>query len=36
MNKIKHEGIGTCTRIEISQDGDNTDHKVKWFLKVHK
>ena len=36
MNKIKHEGIGTCTRIEISQDADNADQKVKCFLKGHK
>ena len=35
-NKIEHEGIGTCPRFEISQDVDNTDQKVKWFLKVHK
>ena len=31
-----NEGIGTCARIEISQDADSTDQKVKWFLKVHK
>ena len=36
MNKIEHEGIGTCARIEISKDADNADRKVKWFLKVHK
>ena len=36
MNKIEHEGMGTCARIDISQDADNTDQKVKWFLKVHK
>ena len=36
MNKIEHEGIGTCGRIEISQDADNTDQKVKWCLKVRK
>ena len=35
MNKIKYEGIGTCARIELSQDADNADQKVKWFLKVH-
>ena len=34
MNKIEYEGIGTCARIEISQDADNADQKVKWFLKV--
>ena len=36
MNKIEHEGIGTCARIEINQAADNEDQKVKWFLKVHK
>ena len=36
MNKIEHEGIGTCASIEISQDADNADQKVKWFLKVPK
>ena len=36
MNKIQYEGIGTCARIEKSQDANNTDQKVKWFLKVHK
>ena len=36
MDKIEHEGMGTCARIEISQDADNADQKVKWFLKVHK
>ena len=35
-NKIEHEGIGACARIEISQDADNADQKVKCFLKVHK
>ena len=35
MNKIEYEGIGTCARIEISQDAHNADQKVKWFLKVH-
>ena len=34
--KIEHEEIGTCARIEISQDADNTDQNVEWFLKVHK
>ena len=34
--KIEHEGMGTCARIEINQDADNADEKVKWFLKVHK
>ena len=29
MDKIEHEGIGTCTKIEISQDTDNADQKVK-------
>ena len=33
---IGHEEIGTCPGTEISQDVDNTDQKVKWFLKVHK
>ena len=36
MNKIEHERIGTCARIEIIQDADNADQKVKWFRKVHK
>ena len=36
MNKIEYEGIGTCARVEISQDADNADQKVKWFLKVYK
>ena len=36
MNKIEHKGKGTCARIEISQDPDNADLKVKSFLKVHK
>ena len=36
MNKIENEGIGICARIEMSQDADNADQKVKWFLKVHK
>ena len=36
MNKIEYEGIGTCVRIQISQDADNADQTVKWFLKVHK
>ena len=26
--------MGTYARIELSQDADNGDHKVKWFLKV--
>ena len=29
------KGIVTCVRIEIVQDTDNTDRKVKWFLKFH-
>ena len=29
MNKIEHEGIGTCARIEINKDADNADQKVK-------
>ena len=36
MNKIEYEGIGTCARVEISQDADNADQKVKWFLKFYK
>ena len=36
IDKIEHEGIGTCARIEINQDADNADQRVKWFLKVHK
>ena len=35
-NKIEHEGMGTYTRIELSQDADNGGSKVKWCLKVHK
>ena len=30
IDKIEHEGT------EISQDADNADQKVKWFLKVDK
>ena len=29
MNKTEYEGIGTYARIEISQDADNADQKVK-------
>ena len=38
INKIEHEGLGTCARIKISQDADNAcaEQKVKRFLKVHK
>ena len=36
MNKIEHKGIGTYARTEISQEADNADQKVNWFLKVHK
>ena len=36
IDKIEHEETATCARIEINQDADNTDQKVKWFLKVHK
>ena len=36
INKIEHEGIITYARIEISQDADNGDQKVKSFLKVDK
>ena len=36
IDKIEHEGMGNCVRIEISQDTDDADQKVKWFLKVHK
>ena len=36
INKIEHEGMGTCGRIEVSQEAENADQKVKWFLKVHK
>ena len=38
MNKIEHEGIGNFARIEINQDADNADQKVKWFqvfIQVH-
>ena len=34
--KIEREKIGSCARTEISQDADNADQKVKWFLKVPK
>ena len=34
--KIEHEEIGTCAAIEISQDADNIDQKVKWFTKINK
>ena len=36
MNKIEHEGMGTCARTEIGQDADDANQKIKWFLKVHK
>ena len=36
LGNVEHEEIGTCARIEISQDADNAGQKVKWFLKVHK
>ena len=36
IDKSEHEGIGTCATTEISQDADNADKKVKWFVKVHK
>ena len=29
MNKTEYEGIGTCTRIEISQDADNAAQTKK-------
>ena len=35
-DKVEHEGMGTCARIEISGDANNADQKVKCFLKVHK
>ena len=35
-SKIEHKGMGTCPSIEISQDADVPDQKVKWFLKVRK
>ena len=35
-DKTEHEDIGTCTKIEISQDADNADQQVTWFPKVHK
>ena len=28
--------MGTYARTEISQDADNAEQKVNWFLKVHK
>ena len=36
MDKIEHEEIGTCERIEVSRDADNAHQKVKWCLIVHK
>ena len=36
MDKIEHEGMGTCARIEINQDADNGEQKFEWFLKAHK
>ena len=36
MSETGDERIGTCARIEISQDADNADQKVTWFLKVYK
>ena len=36
FDKIEHEEIGTCAKIELSQDEDNADQKVKLFLKAHK
>ena len=33
-DKIEHEKIGA--RTEVSQDEDNSDQKVKWFLKFKK
>ena len=36
MDNIEHEGMDACARTEISQNVDNSDQKVKWFLKVHK
>ena len=36
MNKIEHEGTGTCARTERNKDADNAGQKLKWFLKVHK
>ena len=35
-DKVEHGEIGTCARIEISQDADNADQKVKWSLQVDK
>ena len=34
MNKIEHEGVCTCARIEIIQDADNADQIPKWFPNV--
>ena len=31
MNQIEHEGIGTCARIEISQEANNSDEESKSF-----
>ena len=36
MNKFEYKGMGTCAKVEISPDPNNTDQKVKWLLKDHK
>ena len=36
MDKIEDEELGTCAGIEICQDADNVDQKVKYFSKFHK
>ena len=36
IDKIEHEGMGTCAITKISQDADNADEKLQWFLKFHK
>ena len=33
---IEHEGTGTCAGIEITQDADNADQKVRRFPKAQK
>ena len=36
IDKIEHEDIGAWERIEINQNADNADEKIKLFVKVHK
>ena len=34
-DKIEHEGMGTFAKIEVSQDADNPDQRVKLFLNAY-